>query len=63
MRHVWKKMFGGDCDHRHTLEVNSVGVRRTVCEKCGHMSFEMDPEITCTRKETEKVELPQVAGL
>ncbi len=56
-------MFGGDCDHRHTLEVSSVGVRRTVCEKCGHMSFEMDPEITGTRKETEKVELPQVAGL
>ena len=65
MRQVWNKLFGGGCEHSHTLVVNSVGVRRTVCEKCGHISFEMvDTNVSrMQRRPNRKTELPKVSGL
>lgn len=41
MRRIWRRILGGECTHDHTLVVSSVGVRRTVCRSCGHMSFTM----------------------
>lgn len=42
MSRVWNRLTGRPCQHESTLVVSSVGVRRAVCESCGHVSFEMD---------------------
>ena len=44
MQKIWSKLVGGRCRHPHTLAVTSVGIRRIVCETCGHISFEMQGE-------------------
>lgn len=41
MRRTWSRLLGRDCDHGHTLVVTAVGVRRTVCRQCRHVSFTM----------------------
>ncbi len=58
----WKRMFG-DCDHEHTLVISSVGVRRTVCESCGHISFSMTETKARESKSPVKRDLPKAAGL
>lgn len=66
MRQVWNRLFGGECEHSHTLVVNSVGVRRTVCERCGHISFEMveaSQKRMRRRPASRRTELPKVSGL
>lgn len=65
LRQVWNRLFGRKCEHTHTLVVNSVGVRRTVCENCGHISFKM-LESGISRMQsrpTREAELPKVSGL
>jgi hypothetical protein len=39
--------------------VQSVGVRREVCEGCGHVSFAITPNVM----DIESVDLPEVSGL
>ena len=39
MRGLWSRFFGRECQHKHVLVVTSVGVRRSICEDCGHISF------------------------
>lgn len=34
-------MFGRECQHSETIVVRTVGVERTICEACGHISFTM----------------------
>jgi hypothetical protein len=65
MGQLWNRMFK-DCEHPHTLVITSVGVRRTVCERCGHMSFDMRDklsQVTSIPPQQPDPELPKVAGL
>lgn len=39
MRRMWSRFFWRECEHPHVLVVTSVGVRRSICEDCGHISF------------------------
>ncbi|HJQ76153.1 MAG TPA: hypothetical protein VJ948_02710 [Acidimicrobiia bacterium] len=58
MRNRWRKR---DCPHEHMLMVTSVGVRRSICETCGHISFQMtQPEARTARG---RADLPKAAGL
>lgn len=41
MRRLWALMFGRECQHSETIVVRTVGVERTICEACGHISFTM----------------------
>lgn len=63
MRLKIAKLFGGECGHERTLVVDSVGVRRVVCESCGHISFEMDEVDASQPTVGNQRELPRVAGL
>ena len=53
------------CPHEHTLVVRSVGVTRSVCEKCGHLSFSIQASIGHHFNIDEFLEedLPQAAGI
>jgi hypothetical protein len=61
MSRVWNRLTGRPCQHENTLIVSSVGVRRAVCEACGHISFEMErsPEPASI---IEKTGLARAAG-
>ena len=63
MKKIWARFFGNDCEHPHTLSVRSVGVERTVCEECGHVSFVIAPNLVMSHELTtqydEQVDLPQ----
>ena len=64
MRQKIAKLFGGECRHDHTIVVDSVGVRRAVCEGCGHISFEMAQVSSLgAYPEAKSRELPKAAGL
>lgn len=63
LRRVWKSLFDRECEHKHTLVVSSVGVRRTVCEACGHISFKMTPNLVSAQMGTAHEDLPKVSGL
>ena len=39
MKKLWARFLGRPCEHKHLLVVTSVGVRRSICEDCGHISF------------------------
>jgi hypothetical protein len=54
-------MFRSDCDHEETLVVSSVGVHRTVCEKCGHLSFEISPDLGRTQRSLSRGRLRKVS--
>lgn len=43
MRRIWNRLLGEPCEHEHKIVVTSVGVQRSVCEACGHISFVMVP--------------------
>jgi len=55
------RMFRSECDHEDTLVVSSVGVRRIVCETCGHISFEMSPEMGRARRDLARGRLRKVS--
>lgn len=63
MRGFWSRFFGRECDHRSVLVVTSVGVRRSICENCGHLSFEF-LEMIETRESVSRAggDLPRVEG-
>lgn len=65
MRQIWIRLFGGRCEHLRAVEVESVGIRRVVCESCSHVSFEMvDDDIARERREQlAGPELPRAVGL
>lgn len=65
MRNMLSRWIGKSCEHQHTLVVRSVGVQRSVCEGCDHVSFTMVPVITTSRTPDtgKKADLPRVAGL
>ena len=39
MKRLMSTLLALECKHRDTIVVRSVGVERTVCERCGHLSF------------------------
>ena len=65
MRKSIAKWWGRDCLHRHTLVVRSVGVTRTVCEDCGHLSFKIQSGLNhlFEVEDLDNNELQRVAGL
>ena len=58
MKRIWSVVFGKECPHEDTLVVQSVGVRREVCESCGNVSFAIQPSLV-----EIDYDLPEVAGL
>lgn len=62
MSSIWRRISGKPCFHEHTLAVTSVGVRRSVCEECGHVSFEMEPTAQPDSRDIEKTKLARAAG-
>lgn len=62
MRKFWKSLFSQECEHKHTLIVSSVGVRRTVCEECGNISFRMAPNLAQSQNIATADDLPKVSG-
>jgi len=61
MSRVWNRLTGRPCQHENTLTVSSVGVRRAVCESCGHISFEMERSPQPASM-VEKAKLAKAAG-
>ena len=65
MRGFWSRLFNRQCEHPHVLVVTSVGVRRSICEDCGHISFtirEMIQPTTPLAKTRGGDDLPQAEG-
>ncbi len=59
-----KDLLGAECAHDHTLVVTAAGVRRTVCEGCGNVSFKMVARTATTpRKAKASHKLRKVSGL
>lgn len=50
MRMKLKRMFRSECEHEHCVVASSVGISRTVCESCGHISFEVSPDLGKARR-------------
>jgi hypothetical protein len=59
VRRIWSVIFSKQCDHEASLVVQSVVVRREVCENCGYVSFAIAPDAIGI----DPVELPEVSGL
>lgn len=64
MRRMLNRLFW-TCAHKENLVVRSVGVERTVCEKCGHLSFSIAPDFSAgvTSAYVEQPELSQASSL
>ena len=62
MSSFWRRLSGRPCPHESTLVVTSVGVRRAVCEKCGHISFAMEPNPQPAPEAFEKTKLARAVG-
>ena len=56
MTKLWTRMFGNKCEHENTLTVSSVGVERTVCEDCGHVSFFIAPALVASHELTTRLD-------
>jgi hypothetical protein len=53
-------MFGSDCQHENTLVISSVGISRTVCESCGHISFEVSRDLGKGRRSPVRSQFKKV---
>jgi hypothetical protein len=42
---VWKFFFNRRREHAQKIVVTPVGVRRSFCETCGHLSFSISPNL------------------
>lgn len=65
-RTVWKFFFNRRCEHAQTIVVTSAGVRRSVCETCGYLSFSIAPNLVLAVENLEhrqEEDLARVAGL
>jgi hypothetical protein len=64
MRGIWSRLFGRECEHQHVLVVTSVGVRRSICEDCGHISFTFGEMIKAPEpvSDLEGEALPRAGG-
>jgi len=64
---LWARLFGSTCEHQNTITVRSVGVERTVCEACAHVSFSIASSLLVPHQtapdDVETVNLPKVVGL
>ena len=58
-----RKVFNSECDHQHTLVVTSAGVRRTVCESCGNVSFKMVKTTATSQESPRESKMTRAAGL
>jgi hypothetical protein len=66
MKNPFTQMTKTRCEHQRTLVVRSVGVQRTVCEGCGHVSFAMSSDLSSFQNQEiqpAKKPLRRVAGL
>ncbi len=63
MRKLWNRLTGNKCSHPHTLVATSVGVRRSVCAICGHISFKMLTRDRVVPPAGERPQLDEAAGL
>ena len=41
MRRSVVNLLGRECKHERNVVVRSVGVQRTICQRCGHVAFTM----------------------
>ncbi|HXV71593.1 MAG TPA: hypothetical protein VEB69_09345 [Acidimicrobiia bacterium] len=62
MSSIWRRLSGKPCSHEQSLIVTSVGVRRIVCEQCGHISFAMEPRTQRAPEDIEKTKMAKAAG-
>ena len=62
MTRIWNRLTGRECLHERSVVVDSVGVRRSVCEDCGHLSFRMERNKPADTSSDEKTRLPEAAG-
>jgi hypothetical protein len=53
------KLVKKDCQHVRSIEASSAGVRRKVCQVCGHISFEM----TARPATATQTQLDEAVGL
>lgn len=63
LRRIRKRLGRGGCEHQHTLVVTSVGIRRRVCDDCGHISFSIVPHSKTTARAKDATALRKAAGL
>lgn len=66
MKNLWAKFFARECLHEEVLVVRSVGVQRSVCESCGHLSFSIAPTVLVnadTPQTSASTQLPHAAGM
>jgi hypothetical protein len=47
---MWLKLLKRDCQHARSVVATSAGVRRKVCQACGHISFEMTRPIAAANQ-------------
>ena len=52
MRRV-ANLLGRECKHERTVVVRSVGVQRTICNRCRHVAFAMVERRLPTTREAE----------
>ncbi len=54
-----------NCSHQRSLEIRSAGVTRSVCETCGHMSFQIETGLSrvSVGNRRARQDLAKVAGL
>ncbi len=65
MRRFWNRLWQRECPHAHVLIVTSVGVRRSICEDCGNVSFSIRQPMQLTTPLSEAAaerDLPQAGG-
>lgn len=62
MSSIWRLLSRRRCAHESTLVVTSVGVRRSVCEECGHISFDMEPSPQLVSGHGDRPKLPKAVG-
>lgn len=66
MKWIKNRLFAVKCEHNETIVVRSVGVQRTVCENCGHVSFSIAPTIPTaagTTRPDKNAPLRRASGL
>lgn len=62
MSRVWNRLSSRECPHERTVTVTSVGIRRSVCEDCGHISFATEQKPLRSREISERSSLQRASG-
>lgn len=61
MSRLWSRFTPRPCRHERILQYESVGVRRSVCDACGHVSFEMQAKPQPTQRTPERPKLSRAS--